>query len=152
MTVMRAFTAIKKLSAGVRGNAYPQLNEKQILLSTKQLIPAVEILHENGISHLSTITGVYDKEQLYILYHFWEGEGITLRIPIDSMKDEVKTLTHLIPGAIFYEREIAEMFGIQIKGLDTSVKMFLPDNWEGGAPMHKESPGTPRHKKRGNNE
>jgi NADH:ubiquinone oxidoreductase subunit C len=147
MTFTQAFSAIKKLSAAGDERSYPQLNEKQILLSPDQLLPAVQILLENEVYHLSTITGVYQDEQLYFLYHFWEGEGLTLRIPVDHLKDELQTLTHLIPGALFYEREIAEMFGVHINGLDTSQKMFLPDNWEGGAPMRKESPSTSENAK-----
>jgi NADH:ubiquinone oxidoreductase subunit C len=140
MTFISAYKAIQKLSAAGGEKPCPQLNEKQVLLSPENLLPAVAILQKNGIYHLSTITGVYDDEQLYLLYHFWEGEGVTLRIVIDEQLNEVETLTQLIPGALFYEREIAEMFAILIKGLDTSKKMYLPDNWEGGAPMRKVSP------------
>jgi len=140
MTIKSAYSDLQKISAAENDYPYPQLNEKQVLVSAQQLLPAVKILQKNNIYHLSTITGVYDQDQLYLLYHFWEEEGITLRIPIDSDEFEVHTLTKTIPGALFYEREIAEMFGVRIAGLDTSGKMFLPDNWEGGAPMNKEFP------------
>ena len=140
MTINSAFFELQKISTTVNENPYPQLNEKQVLLSAEQLLPAVKILQKNNIYHLSTITGVYDQEQLYLLYHFWDEEGITLRIPINNDEIELHTLTQEIPGALFYEREVVEIFGIRIAGLDTSEKMFLPDNWEGGAPMHKEFP------------
>jgi len=142
MTVTKAFTAMQKLSLTRNEETYPPLNEKQVFLSADQLLPAIEILQKNNIFHLSTITGVYQGQQLYLLYHFWQQEGITLRIPINQPANEVPTLTHLIPGALFYEREIAEMFAVHINGLDTSQKMFLPDNWEGGAPMRKDTPST----------
>jgi NADH:ubiquinone oxidoreductase subunit C len=147
MTVTHAFTELQKLTTGVSDESYPRLNEKQILLTPDQLLPAVQILLENEVHHLSTITGVYQDEQLYLLYHFWDHEGLTLRILVGHLQDEVQTLTHIIPGALFYEREIAEMFGVHINGLDTSQKMFLPDNWEGGAPMRRESPTTAQDKK-----
>ena len=142
MTVTHAFNELQKLTPGVSEASYPPLNEKQVLLSAEQLLPAVHILLKNDIYHLSTITGVYEGQQIYLLYHFWKEEGLTLRIPVDHTKDVVQTLTHLIPGALFYEREIAEMFGVHINGLDTSQKMFLPDNWENGAPMRKDFLGT----------
>ncbi len=147
MTFAHAYSAIKKMSAVADERSYPHLNEKQVLLSADQLLPAVHILLENDVYHLTTITGVYQDEQLYLLYHFWDREGLTLRIPVDHSRDEVQTLTQIIPGALFYEREIAEMFGVHINGLDTSQKMFLPDNWEGGAPMREESPSTSQDKK-----
>lgn len=142
MTIRHAFTEIQKLCTGGGEELIPQLNEKQVLLSPECLLPAVATLQKNGVYHLSTITGVYDEEELYLLYHFWAGEGITLRVRIDQDRNEVDTLTQTIPGALFYEREIAEMFAIRIKGLDTSEKMFLPDNWNGGAPMRKEAAKT----------
>ena len=147
MTFTQAYSAIRKMSAAGDEISYPELNEKQVLLSPARLIPAVQILLENDIYHLSTITGVYEDEQLYLLYHFWDREGLTLRVPVDFLQDQIQTLTQLIPGALFYEREIAEMFGVHINGLDTSQKMFLPDNWEGGAPMRRESTSIPVNEK-----
>jgi len=116
------------------------LNEKQVVLQAEKLLPAVQILLSNDVYHLSAITGVYDEEHLVLLYHFWQGEGLTLRIVVDGKANYVDTLTVIIPGAAFYEREIAEMFGVEIRGLDTSGKMFLPDNWEGEPPMRKYKP------------
>ena len=100
MTIKSAYSDLQKISAAEKTIAYPQLNEKQMLLSAEQLLPAVKILQKNNIYHLSTITGVYDQEQLYLLYHFWEEEGITLRIPIDSDEFEVHTLTTNDPGSV----------------------------------------------------
>jgi len=147
MTVANAFVELQKLSSEAEDISFSELNEKQVILSADQLLPAIKILQKNDIYHLSTITGVYDQGHLCLLYHFWEEEGITLRIPIIDEKTSVETLTKTIPGALFYEREAAEMFGIQIDGLDTSVKMFLPDNWEGGAPMQKEFAESPAEEK-----
>jgi NADH:ubiquinone oxidoreductase subunit C len=147
MTVNSAYVELQKLSMEVEEKSYTQPNEKQVILSAEKLLPAIKILQENDIYHLSTITGIYDQGHLCLLYHFWKEEGITLRIPIVDEKSSVATLTRIIPGALFYEREVAEMFGIQIDGLDTSVKMFLPDNWEGGAPMQKEFAESPAEEK-----
>ena len=148
MTVANAFVELQKLSSEAEDISFSELNEKQVILSADQLLPAIKILHENDIYHLSTITGVYDKEHLCLLYHFWKEEGITLRIPIIDEKTSVETLTKTIPGALFYEREAAEMFGVQIDGLDTTEKMFLPDNWKGGAPMRKEYAEAPAEDKK----
>ncbi len=138
MTVNRAFVELQKLSTETEEKSFAQLNEKQVILSADQLLLAIKILQKNDIYHLSTITGIYDQGHLCLLYHFRKEEGITLRIPILDEKSSVPTLTQFIPGALFYEREAAEMFGIQIDGLDASEKMFLPDNWKEGAPMRKE--------------
>jgi len=138
MNIEQAYYRLQKISAKDQAQLLSQLNEKQVLILSSQLLNAVKILLEEGVNHLSTITGVYQGETLIMLYHFWLGEGLTLRVIIDENNNEVDTLTQFIPGALFYEREIAEMFGITINGIDTSNKMFLPDNWQNGAPMRKE--------------
>jgi len=137
MTIFTAWNELKKLSLADRDELLPGFNEKQVLLTSNQLIEAVKILLANNIFHLSTITGVYQENSLQLLYHFWKGEGITLRVEIDEQDNQVDSLTEWIPGALFYEREITEMFGVKINGLNMSNKMFLPDNWEGDAPMRR---------------
>ena len=139
MTLENIYQAVKAITADEKGNSqYSTLNEMQIAIKPENLLCAVETLLNNGVRHLSTITGCYEGKQLTLLYHFWKKEGFTLRIYLEQGKQEIHTITELIPGAAFYEREVAEMFGIQINGLDTSQKLFLPDNWQGDAPMHTD--------------
>lgn len=143
MTLTKAYQQLLALSGlDPQPDAPPELNEKQIWLAPHQLLPAVKILLEEGIYHLTTITGVYNEEALSLLYHFWSGEGLTLRIRMNADEHSIDTLTGIIPGALFYEREVAEMFGVAFKGLDTSGKFLLPDNWQAGPPMRRDKKDT----------
>ena len=135
MTISNTLCELKNISMTEEEDLLPSFNENQVLLASGQLLEAVVILLKNDVKHLSTITGVYQENKLQLLYHFWQGEGITLRVVIDVTDNQVDSITDLIPGALFYEREIVEMFGVKIKGLDMATRMFLPDNWQGGAPM-----------------
>jgi Ni,Fe-hydrogenase III component G len=46
---------------------------------------------------------------------------------------------YVIPGAESFERELHEMFGIEITGLHTPDRLYLPDDWPDGVyPMRKD--------------
>lgn len=95
-----------------------------------------------SISHLSTITGQDRGEALELLYHFWSGaRGLTLRVTLPRDAARVISLTELIPGASFYEREIAEMLDVSFAGHPHLEHFLLPEDWEEGAPLRQEPPG-----------
>jgi Ni,Fe-hydrogenase III component G len=96
------------------------------------------LVEELDVLHLSTITGQEIEEGIELLYHFWRGSGLTLRVvlPLDAL--EVATVTDIIPGAAFYEREIVEMLGVTFAGHQDPLRLFLPDDWDGPPPLRKE--------------
>lgn len=114
------------------------LDDTFVTLPVASLRPAVQLLLDSlGIQHLSTITGVDTGEAVELLYHFWEGHGITLRVPLPYDALSIASITDLIPGAAFYEREIVEMFAVAVEGLPDPRPLLLPDDWDGGAPLLK---------------
>ena len=94
-------------------------------------------MNEFDFYHLSTITGQDTGSEIELLYHFWHSFGFTLRVVLSYDILQVDSLTNLIPGAVFYEREIAEMFGVSFVGLEEDGPFILPDDWEGPPPMRK---------------
>ena len=115
------------------------VDETVITISVQMLIPSVTILLEEDIWHLSTITCQQIEEEIILLYHFWEKKGLTLRLSLDSQFPKVDSLTALIPGAEFYEREVHEMFGVEFIGLQNTAPLLLPDDWEGGYPLRENA-------------
>ncbi len=98
----------------------------------EDVIPAARILMKQfKVTHLSTITGDDTGEGIVLLYHFWAQSGITLRtlLPYDAL--QLPTLTDLIPGAAFYEREAWEMLGVTFEGHPDPQPLLMPDDWEG---------------------
>ena len=114
------------------------VDETQITLPPGQLLPAVKILLEEEIWHLSTITCQQEQEELILLYHFWDRSGLTLRTSISISDAQINSLCPLIPGAEFYEREVREMFGVEFIGLPNPAPLLLPDDWQDGYPMRKK--------------
>lgn len=93
-----------------------------------------------SVYHLSTITGQDRGAELELLYHFWGEHGITLRLTLRRDDAHVVTLTDAIPGADFYEREVAEMLGVSFDGHAGLKHLLLPEDWEGRPPLLEEEP------------
>jgi Ni,Fe-hydrogenase III component G len=103
---------------------------------------AVQVLVERfDLRHLSTITGDDTGREIVLLYHFWEGCGLTLRAALPREGPRVDTVTDLIPGAAFYEREVREMLGVDFDGLAGPPALLLPDDWDAGPPLRRQEEG-----------
>lgn len=93
-----------------------------------------------GVVFLSTISGVDNGTTFEIVYHFSTPEtDFNLRTEIPRDAPRVASITPVIPGAVLYEREIQEMFGIVVDGLPDPRRLVLPDDWpEGVHPLRKD--------------
>ena len=117
------------------------MNETIVTLTPENLRPAVQTLIERfDLRHLSTITGIDTGTEIELLYHFWDGQGLTLRTVLPREGARIVTLIDLIPGAAFYEREVSEMLQVLFEGHPTPDPLLLPDDWEGEPPLRKEAP------------
>ena len=115
------------------------VDELFVTLSPVHLRQAVEILTERfNLYHLSTITAQDVDGRIELLYHFWEGTGLTLRTSLPREDARIATLTDLIPGAAFYEREVSEMLHVTFEGHPDPRPLLLPDDWNGEAPLRTE--------------
>ena len=90
------------------------------------------------LRHLSTITGQDTGSEIELLYHFWDGAGLTLRTSLPREEPHIATLTDLIPGAAFYEREVSEMLGVTFDGHPDPRALLLPDDWDGEPPLRQQ--------------
>jgi len=90
---------------------------------------------------LCTITGLDDGNTLGIIYHLANKEGIVINIKIRVPKDKpkIKTIIEYFPSAEFYERELVDLFGIEVEGLPEGTRYPLPDDWpDGQYPLRKD--------------
>lgn len=89
---------------------------------------------------ISTITGIDSEKEIEAIYHF-TCEGLVLSVKTRVPKEEpiLPTITDLIPGSAFYEREVHDLFGLEFEGnLDLSP-LILPDGWPSEVyPLRKE--------------
>jgi membrane-bound hydrogenase subunit beta len=94
-----------------------------------------------GFSHLCTITGLDEGENLAFVYHLARPDGIVLCLKNSVPKTDpvARTVTDLYAGATSYERELVDMFGARIEGLPPGNRYPLPENWPAGQyPLRKD--------------
>jgi len=129
------------------------MDETFVELPPDCIPPAVKLLVERfDLRHLSTITGQDTGREIELLYHFWDGGGLTLRTSLPREEPHIATLTDLIPGAAFYEREVSEMLDVTFDGHPDLRALLLPDDWDGEAPLRQQPPPQNRGGLRGGGE
>ena len=107
------------------------IDESFIALPPNCIHRATEVLVDRfDLHHLSTITGQDTGSAIELLYHFWDGSGLTLRTSLPREEPHIATLTDLIPGAALYEREVCEMLGVTFDGHPNPLPLLLPDSWD----------------------
>jgi NADH:ubiquinone oxidoreductase subunit C len=113
-------------------------NDTFVTLRADSIRPAAQVLVDRfGLRHLSTITGQDTGGEIELLYHFWDGRGLTLRALLPREEPRIATLTDLIPGAAFYEREVSEMLDVTFEGHPDPRALLLPDDWEDEPPLRQ---------------
>ncbi|RPJ23071.1 MAG: NADH-quinone oxidoreductase subunit C, partial [Chloroflexi bacterium] len=113
---------------------HPESDRLDVVITVKDLRPAVTALHNAHYGYLSAITGLDlgpESGQLEALYHFCSGAAITtLRVHLPRTNDAtLPTIEDIIPPATFFERELHEMLGFKIAGAKSNERLFIPDDW-----------------------
>ena len=98
------------------------------------LVEAVRILREKlGVVYVATISGVDLGEDFEIIYHFAvPGAQLNLRTRVPKTNPHIATICPVIPGAILYERELQDMFGLIVDGIPDPRPLVLSDDWPSG--------------------
>ena len=84
-----------------------------------------------NFSMLPAITGLDEGDKFGLIYHLAAESGIMLNIKTSIPKDDpiLQTVTGYFPSAEMYEREMADLLGMNVKGLPDGNGYPLPDNW-----------------------
>ena len=110
-------------------------------IPSEELVSSVQAVREKlGLNHLATIVAE-DLRDSFLVNYFLAGEVIvTLRVRIaDRENPKIPSLANLVPGAIVYERENYDMYGIVPEGHPDLRRQALPDDWpEGVFPLRKD--------------
>jgi Ni,Fe-hydrogenase III component G len=121
----------------------PEEGRVDLVLDGAHLLAAVETLHEIRWGHLTSITGLdpgVDTGEIEVLYHFRRQAAVVgLRVRTRRDSASLPSICGIIPSASFLEREMGEMFGVEVVGMPQHGKLFLADDWpEGVYPLRKD--------------
>ncbi|MCC6042216.1 MAG: NADH-quinone oxidoreductase subunit C [Candidatus Verstraetearchaeota archaeon] len=90
---------------------------------------------------LSTVSAVDCRSHFEVLYHFTLsqlGLVLTFRCEVPRHEPVVDSISDIIYGASFIEREIHDLFGIVFRGHPNLERLILPDDWpEGVYPLRR---------------
>lgn len=125
---------------GATPEAYSGIkNDQAYVILPGQILAITQLLVEEfDCAHLSGITAQQREGQrdvIEVLYHFWKGIGFSFLMKVPAGSPELPSITEILPGADFYEREVAEMFGIIFSGREETPPLLLPDDWSAGPPF-----------------
>jgi NADH:ubiquinone oxidoreductase subunit C len=135
---------IEKLKADLGDRveiANPARRRLYLKVSPDNLVAVTTRLRDAfGVVFLSTISGVDLGEAFEIIYHFSTPEqDFNVRTETPRDNPHVPSITPVIPGAILYEREIQDMFGIVVDAIPDGRPLLLSDDWpEGQHPLRKD--------------
>jgi len=102
----------------------------------------VEFIFRRLGARFVTASGVDTANGIEILYHFSfdiEGKIVTLRTKIDKKNLEIESVTPIIKGAEWIEREIYELLGVRFKNHPNLKRLLLAEDWpEGKYPLRRD--------------
>lgn len=105
-----------------------------------KLLAVISKMHLEGYDYLVKITAVDYNDHIdviYILRNFEKPQDEVLEVTLSPSDLWVPTLIHIHSSADWYEREMSEMFGIDIYG--RKMLRLLLEKWDGAEPPFRKS-------------
>jgi len=88
------------------------------------------LLDKDEGAGISAITGVDLGKEIELMYHVRTcGIIVTIRTEVSREDARIKSITDLILGANFHEREVADLFGVTFEGHPNPKRLILSENW-----------------------
>ena len=100
------------------------------------------LLETNKNAGIVALTGLDLGENIGLMYHVRTDDGtiVTLKTEVPKENPKIQTISDLLPGAQFHERETADLFGVVFEGHPNPARLVLPDDWpENLYPLRKDA-------------
>lgn len=113
----------------------------QVKVQREQLNPVLAYLKQAfGLAHLGTISGNDLGDHFEVIYHLSNADTtVNVRILAPRQDAKIPSVCAVIPGAILYERELQDMFGLQVENIPDPRPLLLADDWPAGEfPLRKD--------------
>jgi NADH-quinone oxidoreductase subunit C len=97
-----------------------------------------ELQHSRFVD-LTAVDRLSREERFELVYLFYSLEAHTwLRLKTRTDR-QAPSITPMIPGANWYEREVYDLFGIEFQDHPNLTRIMLPDDWQ-GHPLRRTEP------------
>ncbi|UCC44325.1 MAG: NADH-quinone oxidoreductase subunit C [Candidatus Zixiibacteriota bacterium] len=132
-----------------------KLGDKMSLLDTGRMVPMFEISAANLLTVAESLRddaalkfdyfcnlGAVDKterfEAVYSVASIVHKHRLDFKVILDHDHPEIDSVQEIWPAANWYEREMWELFGINIRNHHNLTRFLLPDDWDQGNPMRRD--------------
>ncbi len=136
-----------QFGGAILDESHQAFDQTTITVDLNHLPEIVQSLYYAHGGWLSTVAG-NDERSLngqFAVYYVLSMEKtdkcwIVVKASIPPNKPEFPSVTPRVPAAIWYEREVRDMFGLQPVGLPDERRLVLPDDWPDGLhPLRKDA-------------
>lgn len=128
-------------SDAFRGQAWIEVGPEAIVSVARQLRDHADL----NFQRLAALTAV-DRwpaeprfEMVYQLYSFAHHAFLGVRARVAGEVASLDSLEPVYPNAVWHEREVLDMFGVQFRGLSDPRRILMPSDWV-GHPLRKDYP------------
>ena len=121
--------------------------EVHIFVPAAKIVDSLLFLRdEHEFSLLSVLTAIdywpQDRPRFHVVYQLTsltQNLLLQLRVPLDDANAKVPTVTVAFETANWRERELFDMFGIEVEGHPDPRRILMPADWE-GHPLRRDYP------------
>jgi NADH:ubiquinone oxidoreductase subunit C len=114
-------------------------------LRPEDIPAAASFIFKDLKARFAIASGVDTPKHIEILYHFAFdklGRIISLRTHLDRKNPEIESLTSIIKGTEWIEREIHELLGVNFRNHPNLKKLLMAEDWpEDKCPLRRDYRG-----------
>lgn len=107
----------------------------------KLVAQQLKVAEKLYFDYLFCLTCVDWKTHLTMVYHLSSmcfKHQIVVKVKLDRAKPEIESVSDIWKTALFHEREVFEMFGVEFLNHPDLRLLILPEGWEGKNPLRKD--------------
>jgi len=118
--------------------------EPYFILRADALVEFSRFIHDDDrlqMTFLMNMSAVDAGDHFEIVYNVCSyrlRHRLYFKIILGRSGPEFETVISIWPAANWFEREIWELFGINVKGHPNLTRFLLPEDWDDGHPMRKD--------------
>ncbi len=121
--------------------------EVRLYVAADKIVDTLFFLRdEHEFSLLSVLSAIdfwpQDRPRYHVVYSLTsltQNLVIQIRVPVDGTDPKVPTVTKVFDTANWRERELWDMFGIQVEGHPDMRRILMPADWD-GHPLRRDYP------------
>ncbi len=112
------------------------LNRIRLQIHVDDVVDIMQfVASELQFTSLEAISGVDYETYFEVVYHIdrWDGDATVLQVHVkieDRENPVIPSITSIWESANWHERELFDLFGIQVKNHPNLKRLLLPEEWD----------------------